>query len=57
MSCKCSFTVPGLLPQYGLTVLRTADPSSALPFALYILSAEGQAVLARYGFGAPLLSR
>lgn len=43
--------------EYGLTVLQTADPSSALPFALYILSAKGQAVLARYGFDAPLLSR
>ncbi len=43
--------------EYGLTALRTANPSSALPLVLYILSAEGQAILARYGFDAPLLSR
>lgn len=43
--------------EYGLTVLRTVDCNSALPFVLYILSAEGQAVLTRYGFDAPLVSR
>lgn len=42
---------------YGLTVLRTANTQAALPFVLYILSAEGQAILARYGFDAPLSPR
>ena len=40
--------------QYGLTALQAADPKVALPFVSYILSAQGQAVLARYGFDAPL---
>lgn len=43
--------------EYGLTTLRTADASVALPFVLYVLSAEGQAILARYGFDAPLMPR
>ena len=43
--------------EYGLTVLRTANTQAALPFVLYILSAEGQAILARYGFDAPLSPR
>jgi molybdate transport system substrate-binding protein len=43
--------------EYGLTALRTADAPVALPFVLYVLSAEGQAILARYGFGAPLMPR
>ncbi len=42
---------------YGLTVLQAADPKAALPLVLYMLSAEGQAILARYGFDAPLLPR
>ena len=40
--------------EYGLTALRTADPGVALPFISYVLSAQGQTVLARYGFDAPL---
>jgi len=43
--------------EYGLTTLRTADALVALPFVLYVLSAEGQAILARYGFDAPLMPR
>jgi len=39
---------------YGLTVLRTANTQAAISFVLYLLSAEGQAILARYGFDAPL---
>ncbi len=39
---------------YGLTVLRTANTNAALPFVLYVLSTEGQAILARHGFDAPL---
>ena len=42
---------------YGLTVLRAANAQAALPFVLYVLSAEGQAILARYGFDAPLVPR
>ena len=37
---------------YGLTVLKGA-PVEAYRLALFILSADGQAILARYGFGAP----
>ena len=43
--------------EYGLTVLRGADPRVALPFALYVLSPDGQATLARHGFDAPLAPR
>ena len=42
---------------YGLTVLRAANAQAAVPFVLYILSAEGQAILAHYGFDAPLAPR
>jgi len=42
---------------YGLTVLRAANAQAAVPFVLYILSAEGQAILTRHGFNAPLASR
>ena len=42
---------------YGLTVLHTANTQVALPFVLYILSAGGQAILARHGFDAPLSPR
>ena len=47
---------PGLSvgAEYGLTALQSADPRVALPFISYILSAPGQAVLARYGFDALL---
>ncbi len=40
--------------EYGLTVLRAGNAQTALPLALYMLSADGQAILARYGFDAPL---
>ena len=39
---------------YGLTVLTRASPQ-AYQFAMFILSMDGQRVLARYGFAAPLL--
>jgi molybdate transport system substrate-binding protein len=38
---------------YGLTVLASADPGRALKLAMFILSPEGQAILARHGFTAP----
>ena len=43
--------------EYGLTALRAGDAAVALPFVLYVLSAEGQAILARYGFDAPLMPK
>ena len=43
--------------EYGLTALRAADPRTALPFVLFILSPDGQAILARHGFEAPLAAR
>ena len=39
---------------YGLTVLSRASPQ-AYQFAMFILSVDGQRVLARHGFAAPLL--
>jgi hypothetical protein len=47
---------PGLSAgvQHGLTALQIGGPRGTLPFISYILSAQGQAVLARYGFNAPL---
>jgi ABC-type molybdate transport system substrate-binding protein len=39
---------------YGLTVIRGAGKGAA-PFALFILSAEGQGILAGHGFSAPTL--
>ena len=39
---------------YGLTVLTRASPQ-AYQFAMFILSGDGQRVLARHGFAAPLL--
>jgi molybdate transport system substrate-binding protein len=39
---------------YGLTVLTRASPQ-AYQFAMFILSVDGQRVLARHGFAAPLL--
>lgn len=39
--------------EYGLTVIEGA-PAGAGDLAAYILSPEGQAVLADYGFGAPI---
>src|SRR5215831_6496163 len=41
---------------YGLTVLANAPPD-AYRFAMYILSAEGQRVLEKVGFGTPTLPR
>ncbi|HEY7648002.1 MAG TPA: molybdate ABC transporter substrate-binding protein [Methylomirabilota bacterium] len=38
---------------YGLTVLTTAQPDKALKLAMFILSPEGQEILARHGFTAP----
>jgi molybdate transport system substrate-binding protein len=40
---------------YGLTVMADASPG-AYQFALFILSSEGQRILAAYGFSAPGLS-
>jgi len=40
---------------YGLTVMADASPG-AYQFALFILSSEGQRILAAYGFSAPYLS-
>jgi len=40
--------------EYGLTVLRAGNAQAALPLVLYMLSKDGQAILARYGFDAPL---
>jgi len=37
---------------YGMTVMASASPA-AYRFALLILSAEGQRILAKHGFGAP----
>jgi molybdate transport system substrate-binding protein len=39
---------------YGLTVIAGA-PASAYQLAMFILSAEGQRILGKHGFGAPLL--
>jgi len=39
---------------YGLTVMADASPG-AYQFALFILSSEGQRILASYGFSAPRL--
>jgi molybdate transport system substrate-binding protein len=39
---------------YGLTVLPTKNPNAA-QFAFFILSQEGQTILAKNGFDAPLL--
>jgi ABC-type molybdate transport system substrate-binding protein len=40
---------------YGLTLLKTGDSARAGLLALFILSADGQKILARYGFDAPLM--
>ncbi len=39
---------------YGLTVVNAA-PTAAYQFAMFILSADGQRLLAKYGFAAPAL--
>jgi molybdate transport system substrate-binding protein len=41
----------------GLTLLKGADLSNAATLALFILSPEGQTILARHGFEAPLMRR
>jgi ABC-type molybdate transport system substrate-binding protein len=41
---------------YGLTVIADASPA-AYRFAMFILSADGQRTLAKYGFGTPTLPR
>ena len=41
---------------YGLTVTLAASPA-AYRFALFILSADAQRILASHGFGAPGLSQ
>ena len=41
---------------YGMTVLRNGDAARGGQFALFILSADGQKILARFGFDAPLLT-
>lgn len=41
---------------YGLTVLNKASPNG-YRFAMYVLSPQGQAILARHGFAAPGLPR
>lgn len=41
---------------YGLTVMTGASPN-AWRFAMFILSRDGQAILARHGFSAPTLPR
>jgi ABC-type molybdate transport system substrate-binding protein len=38
---------------YGLTALNTAQAERALKLILFILSSDGQDILARYGFSAP----
>lgn len=39
---------------YGLTVLKSADGRTASLLAMFILSADGQRILANYGFDSPL---
>jgi molybdate transport system substrate-binding protein len=41
---------------YGLTVLNGAS-APAYKFALFILSADGQRMLAKHGFAAPALPK
>jgi ABC-type molybdate transport system substrate-binding protein len=41
---------------YGLTVMTTASPA-AYRFAMFILSADGQRILANHGFAAPGVPR
>lgn len=40
---------------YGLTVLKSGDAARGATLALFILSPDGQKILARYGFDVPLL--
>ena len=41
---------------YGLTVMTTASPP-AYRFAMFILSSEGQRILASHGFAAPTATK
>jgi molybdate transport system substrate-binding protein len=41
---------------YGLTIVKGADAEKASLLAMFILSTDGQKILAKYGFDAPLLS-
>jgi molybdate transport system substrate-binding protein len=41
---------------YGLTILKDANQDRAAQFALFILSPQGQKILANHGFDAPLLT-
>jgi molybdate transport system substrate-binding protein len=41
---------------YGLTLVDGASPN-AMKLAMYILSADGQRILARHGFSAPTLPK
>jgi molybdenum ABC transporter molybdate-binding protein len=41
--------------EYGLTVLKNADAAKAATLALFVLSPQGQGILAKHGFSAPLL--
>ena len=40
---------------YGLTVVNGALGRTPITFAMFILSADGQRVLAKHGFAAPAL--
>lgn len=40
---------------YGLTLVKGATPPNASLLAMFILSADGQSILAKYGFDGPLL--
>jgi molybdate transport system substrate-binding protein len=42
----------GVGADYGLTVMKEASPA-AYRFAMFILSAQGQGILAKHGFAAP----
>jgi ABC-type molybdate transport system substrate-binding protein len=41
--------------EYGLTMLAGADAAKAAALALFILSPQGQGILAKHGFDAPPL--
>jgi molybdate transport system substrate-binding protein len=41
--------------EYGVTVLKGGNAAAALALLSYLLSPEGQAILRRHGFDAPLL--
>jgi ABC-type molybdate transport system substrate-binding protein len=47
--------LPKYLADYGLTVIKNADPDGE-KLAAYILSPQGQAILAKYGFSSPSTS-